>query len=192
MRAVCIIPARGNSRRIPRKNIKRFHHGPIIGYSIGAARLSGVFAEIVVSTDDSEIRDVAMRYGAGWIERPAHLAGDEPGTQEVMAHALASLPRFKYACCLYPCAPMLSPYTLKAAYEILVASDLDYLVPVATWLRDPGQFYMGRADAFRLGRPLIGHRTGLFKIPASTECDINTMEDWTKAEQMYANLMEAT
>lgn len=193
---VAIIPARGGSRRIPRKNIRMFHGKPIIGYSIEAAQTSGLFKSIYVSTDDEEIRRVAWSCGAPTHMRSSEMAKDEVGTQDVMAQALrelidvgaffASLPKF--VCCIYPCAPMLTPETLRAAFTLLTTSGCNYVVPVGTWLRDPGQFYFGRADAFLACTPLLGVNTRLLPIKPEIECDINIESDWTRAERMYAEL----
>ena len=189
--SIAIIPARGGSTRIPRKNIRIFHGKPIIAYSIETARASGLFDHIVVSTDDPEIGAIAQHYGAAMLHRPPEFARDEIGTQEVMRHALMTLTpdmrELMYACCIYPTTPMLSPETLRRAFETMVWRT-SYVVPVATWLRDPGQFYFGYVDAFIHGEPLLSQRTVMFPIDPATECDINTESDWIKAEQMYLAL----
>jgi N-acylneuraminate cytidylyltransferase len=85
---LAVIPARGGSKRIPRKNIKVFHGKPMIAWSIETAKLSGLFDQIIVSTDDSEISEVAKQWGAEVpFVRPASLSGDHAGTTEVIAHA---------------------------------------------------------------------------------------------------------
>lgn len=183
---VAIIPARGGSRRIPRKNIREFHGKPIIAYSIEAAR-AALFDQVWVSTEDQEIAEVAIAFKAHVLYRPLDLARDEVGTQEVMKNALAAMPGAEVACCIYPCAPLLRPNVLRRALELLVG-DRNYIVPVGVWLSDPGQFYIGRADAFRRGVPLIGPGTCLMQIDPGTSCDINTEEDWKRADAMYAAL----
>lgn len=91
-RAVAVIPARGGSKRIPRKNIKPFHGKPLIAYSIEAALKSGLFEQVIVSTDDEEIAQIAQEYGAKVpFLRPKELADDYCGTQEVVSHALSEL-----------------------------------------------------------------------------------------------------
>ncbi len=189
---VAIIPAKGDSTRIPRKNIKMFFGQPIMAYSIQTAQASGLFDRVIVSTDDDEIDAIARQFGAEPLRRGPELSADNVGTQEVVQNALQTLWATGYApdaaCCIYPCAPMLKPETLKRAYEMLLVAERDFVVPVATWLRDPGQFYMGRAEAFRQGRPLISVRTGLLVIDPATECDINVEDDWVRAEEMYAAL----
>jgi pseudaminic acid cytidylyltransferase len=187
MGAVCIIPARGNSQRIPRKNLRMFHGQPIISFSIQTARESEVFDEVVVSTDDEEIADVARQYGADVLMRDPALAQNEVGTQEVMRAVLMGIPA-DFACCLYPTAPMLRAKTLVEAYDWLRNRQCNYIVPVGEWLVDPGLFYFGSASAFRFGRPLLGLGTMFLPVDPRTCCDINVEADWLKAEQMYAQL----
>lgn len=186
MRRICIIPARGGSQRIPRKNIRLFHGKPIIAYSIETAKASKLFDQIFVSTDDDEIASVAEKYGALILKRPVML--DECGTQEVMRQALRSVSTNEWgvACCLYATAPMLKKETLKEAFYLLSHTITAYVVPVGTWLNDPGQFYIGTISAFMEGIDL--RDCSLVPIDPATECDINTEEDWVRAEQMYANL----
>lgn len=184
---VAIIPARGGSRRIPRKNIRPFHGKPIIAYSIEAAQNSRIFDRVWVSTEDTEIAEVAIAHGAHVLYRPAALAKDEVGTQEVMQHAVVTLGVDDIACCIYPCAPLLTYQTLWRARDALLDEKRHraYVVPVGVWLRDPGQFYMGKADCFRHDIPLLGPDTALLPVDADTDCDINTEEDWARAEQLF-------
>ena len=121
---VAVIPARGGSKRIPRKNIKFFLGKPIIAYSIAAARESNLFDRVLVSTDDIEITEVAEHYGAEVpFSRPAELAGDYTGTDEVFVHALEWLidndKTYDYACCVYPTAPLLKVNYLQKGLELL-------------------------------------------------------------------------
>ena len=122
---LAVIPARGGSKRIPRKNIKPFAGRPIIGYSIEAACASGLFDRIVVSTDDDEIAAVARAEGAETpFIRPAALADDHTGTLAVVAHAIDSLVCEGFAashvCCIYPTAPLLLPVWLQDSYARLI------------------------------------------------------------------------
>ena len=188
---VAIIPARGGSRRIPRKNIRQFHGKPIIAYSIEAAKASGVFDVVCVSTDDAEIAHVAMEYGAFVMQRPKRLAQDSVGTQEVMHDALNTLEDADVACCIYPCAPMLDPHDLQVIGREWITDAL-YVVPVGEWLSDPGMFYFGRASAFRCDLPLLGRYTRLYPVDRRRCCDINTEEDWMRAERMYSELIGET
>ena len=124
MKRVAIIPARGGSKRIPRKNIKPFFGQPMIGYSIKAALESGLFDSVVVSTDDEEIADVARTFGADIpFMRPADLANDHAGTGAVVIHALEWFRKsgidYDVACCIYATAPLLNPERLKEGWEKL-------------------------------------------------------------------------
>lgn len=135
--AVAIIPARGGSKRIPRKNIREFHGKPIIAYSIEAARKSRCFDRIVVSTDDNEIADVARHYGAEVpFIRPAALADDHTGTSEVTKHALQELSSqgatFELACCIYATAPFLTPASLREGLAKLKASGRSFAFSVTS------------------------------------------------------------
>ncbi|WP_462168602.1 pseudaminic acid cytidylyltransferase [Pseudoalteromonas lipolytica] len=128
---IAIIPARGGSKRIPRKNIKDFHGKPIIAYSIEAALISGCFDEVCVSTDDNEIAEVALRYGATIpFIRPADLADDYASTQDVMSHALNWYKQnnrvITHVCCIYATAPFITPEALQNGLEALNSADLDY------------------------------------------------------------------
>lgn len=123
---VAIIPARGGSQRIPRKNIREFCGKPMLAWSIEAAVQSGCFARIIVSTDDQEIADVARRYGAEVpFLRPALLADAQTGLGAVMQHAVrwldAANVELGYVCCVFATAPLLLPQALRdglAALEL--------------------------------------------------------------------------
>lgn len=179
---VAIIPARGGSKRIPRKNIRPFHGTPIIAYSIGAALDSRLFdGGVWVSTEDREIAGVALNYGAGLINRPPELAeigAPDCGTQEVTRHALTSLnvTPADYACCIYPCAPLLRSGDLATGLQMLKSEQL-------TWVYAVGWFYWGKAASFLQGLPLEEH-AGVMETHRAI--DIDTEEDWARAEQLYA------
>ena len=120
MSNVAIIPARGGSKRIPRKNLLPFDGVPMIVRSIRTALESGLFDQVVVSTDDGEIADVARAHGAQVpFLRPAELADDFTGTAAVIVHALQQLPAFDYACCVYATAPLLQARYLRQGIELL-------------------------------------------------------------------------
>ena len=131
MSCIAIIPARGGSKRIPRKNIKLFHGKPLIAYSIETALRSGLFDDVIVSTDDAEIAEVAKRYGASVpFIRPKELSDDFTGTGAVVSHAkewlLQNGREFEYICTLYATAPLLNARYLKEAFERLQNSDVKY------------------------------------------------------------------
>jgi len=168
-----------------------FHGTPIIAYSINTAQASGLFSRIIVSTDGYEIAQVAERYGAEVLFRDAELARDEVGTQEVMESVLldAYAESSEIACCLYPCAPFVTSSDLLAAIQMKILRPCRYVVAVAADpLRDIGNFYVGEVSPFVEGVTLYGAYTGLYVMPPERAIDINTLDDWTKAEQMYAAL----
>ncbi|MBV1788874.1 pseudaminic acid cytidylyltransferase [Marinobacterium sp. D7] len=125
-RTVAIIPARGGSKRIPRKNIRDFAGQPVIAYSIKAAQESGVCDRVIVSTDDDEIADVARSFGAEIpFIRPPSLADDHTGTGAVVEHAVRWLTERgadpEFVCCIYATAPLISAERLSAAFKLLEA-----------------------------------------------------------------------
>ena len=135
---VCIIPARGGSKRIPRKNIKEFNGKPLIAYSIEAALKSGCFDRVVVSTDDNEIANTAKSFGAEVpFLRPANLSNHTAGTLEVIKHAIEHLEQlgeqFESACCLYATAPFIQAETIALAHEQLKSSKAEYCFPVTSF-----------------------------------------------------------
>jgi pseudaminic acid cytidylyltransferase len=133
---LCVIPARGGSKRIPKKNIKLFCGKPLIAYSIDAAKKSNLFEKIVVSTDNEEIADVSKKYGAEILWRPKELADDYAGSDEVFYHAIDKLnkeKKYKFACMIYPTAPFLKIKYLKEAYEKLKNSNACYAFSATTF-----------------------------------------------------------
>lgn len=161
---LCVIPARGGSKRIPRKNIREFCGKPMIAWSIEAAQASGCFDQIIVSTDDAEIADLARQWGADVpFLRPAKLADDFAGTTPVVAHAvrwyLEHGQEFTAVCCLYATAPFVEPADIRQGLDLLaqVAADrfvftaAAYASPIQRALRlDPasGEAQMWQPDQF--------------------------------------------
>jgi len=132
---IAVIPARGGSKRIPRKNIKSFYGKPMIGYAIEAALTSKVFDRVIVSTDDVEIAAVAKAHGAELpFIRPPELADDHTPTVPVIAHAILACDELGWGiedvCCIYPCVPFISSDDLCTALELLVSTEAHYLFPV--------------------------------------------------------------
>lgn len=133
---IAIIPARGGSKRIPRKNVRPFAGRPMIGYAIQAALDSGLFDRIVVSTDDAEIAEVARACGAeAPFIRPKDLADDHTATVPVIAHALnvLELDDATPTCCIYPGVPLLQHTDLLRARELLSVCTPEYVFPVASY-----------------------------------------------------------
>ncbi|MGJ7516015.1 pseudaminic acid cytidylyltransferase [Pseudomonas baetica] len=228
MNSVAIIPARGGSKRIPRKNLKLFDGMPMIARSIHTAIGSGVFDQVVVSTDDEEIAELARSCGARVpFMRPAELSDDFTGTAAVIAHALETLQRqgqdFEYACCVYATAPLLQAKYLQEGLRALeqqpeksfAFSVCDFGFPVQRALcvdeqgaltalypefrntrsqdlpvayQDAGQFYWGRSDAWLRGDILYSPKSLPVILPRYLVQDIDTLEDWKRAEYLYAAL----
>ena len=135
---IAIIPARGGSKRIPRKNIKPFCGKPMIAWSIEAALNSNCFDRIIVSTDDNEIAQVAKEHGAEVpFMRPAELAGDFIGTIPVIAHAIQwqqmQGAQINEACCIYATAPFLQAHDLQLGIELLQNSGASYAFSVTSY-----------------------------------------------------------
>lgn len=190
--AVAIIPARGGSRRIPGKNHRLFHGQPIIAYSIQAAQVSGLFDLVVVSTDSDHIGDIAEIYGASVLKRDEEHSADAVGTQAVARNVLEELAasgmKYDLACVIYATAPLMSVEDLKRGMTELEDQQAVFAMSVGTEpLSDAAQFYLGVASAFG-NTPLIDTRTVMIHIDPARVCDINTEQDWQKAEQMYAKL----
>lgn len=135
---IAIIPARGGSKRIPRKNLKDFCGMPIIAYSIKAAVSSGLFEEVMVSTDDPEIAAISQQYGANVpFLRSAENANDFATTATVLTEVLANYKSnnksYQYGCCMYPTAPFITAEKLKEAYTMINAHHFDTVLPVQSF-----------------------------------------------------------
>jgi len=226
---ICVIPARGGSKRIPRKNIKEFNGKPIIAYSIEAALKSNCFDQVIVSTDDDEIAEVAKKYGAQVpFLRPDELSNDYAGTIPVIKHAIEWMEDNKSSvenvCCLYATAPFIRPQIISQAYQQLNNSKADYCFSVTSFVfpiqraikiveknkvsmfypehfdtrsqdlekayHDAGQFYWGKAQAFKDESPIFTEVATPYILPRYLVQDIDTPEDWIRAESMYRVLQE--
>lgn len=142
--SLCIIPARGGSKRIPRKNIKPFVGRPIIEWVIEIALRSECFSTVVVSTDDQEIADIALDSGAEVpFLRPRNLSDDFAPTSLVVNHAIDWLGQhgrfFEFACCLYATAPFVRPTDLEASLNLLKESELDFVFLAAQFPKPIGR-----------------------------------------------------
>ena len=193
---ICVIPARGGSQRIPRKNIKDFYGKPIIAYSIEAAHYTGLFDHVIVSTDDDEISLIAEGYGAK-VHRRAEWAGaDDVGTQEVVRECLMAIGADgpdDIACCIYATAPLMCVQDLHMGYDILklYRGYTSFVFSVGyPNLRDAGQFYWGWAQDFVYETPLINEHTRMVQVDESRICDINTPADWMEALRKYVELLK--
>lgn len=140
--SLAVITARGGSKRIPGKNIKEFCGKPIIAYSIEAALESGVFDEIMVSTDSREIAEIAIRYGASVpFMRSTATADDYATTSEVLLEVIGQYEKraifFDVICCIYPTAPFVTGEKLAKAMELLKMTDVDTVIPVTAFSYSP-------------------------------------------------------
>ena len=220
MKSICLIPARGGSKRIPRKNIKLFFGKPLIAWSIETAINSGVFDEVYVSTDDSEIADIAEHYGANVpFKRPENLSNDFAIDKDVIQHFIewmASIKLFPDTLCyLYATAPFINKKTILGVQKLLkdsgaalahTVTSYDYPVLKALkenkkgrieymWeefantrsqdlpelIHDAGQCYFYNLKKFKEERcSTVG-----YKIPRTHVQDIDTLEDFNKAEILF-------
>lgn len=138
MSRIAIITARGGSKRIPRKNIRLFHGQPVIAYSIKLALESGLFDEIMVSTDDLEIAEISKRYGAQVpFMRSPETSNDFAGTLEVLKEVLLNYQNrgihFEEMCCIYPVSPLIQKKTLFEAWSKLAEANIDFVIPVCRY-----------------------------------------------------------
>lgn len=135
MSKLAIIPARGGSKRIPKKNIKTFLGKPIIAYSIENAVKSGLFDEVMVSTDDADIAQIAKNYGATVpFFRSTKNSDDYATTIDVISEVIGDYKKrgksFSHTCCIYPCAPFVTSERLKESFEKLEQKKMDCVFPV--------------------------------------------------------------
>ncbi len=224
--AIAIIPARGGSKRIPKKNIKLFHGKPLIAYSIETALKSNLFEKVIVSTDDIEIAKIAKKYGAEVpFIRPKELSDDFTGTVDVVNHTVTSLENqgeeYTYICTIYATAPFLQSKYLKKGYQKLKNSDAinafsatsmpfpiqrtfklnekgrcEMFMPEHYMSRsqdleeayqDAGQFYWTNRTRQKENKNQIVFSDISIPIllPRYLVQDIDTPEDWQRAEIMY-------
>ncbi len=223
MSSICIIPARGGSKRIPRKNIKEFFGKPLIAYSIEVALESKLFDKVLVSTDDEEIAEVARKYGAQVpFLRPKELSDDFTVTKDVIDHALNYLKEkgetYDYLCTLYATAPLLQSKYLIEGYEKLKNSDAVNVFSATSMpfpiqrtfkltkdgrcemftpehyltrsqdleeaYQDAGQFYWTKLHE-NSKEIMFGKDSIPIILPRYLVQDIDTLEDWQRAEFMY-------
>ena len=225
MGCIAVITARGGSKRIKGKNIRSFCGKPIICYSIEAALESGIFEEVMVSTDSKEIAEIAGAAGAKIpFMRSEATSGDHATTADVLKEVLDAYEKqgksFSELCCLYPTAPFVTSQKLKEAYELLMSSDADGVMPVVRFSFPPQ-----RANVIRKGRLVyqypefrtarsqdlepVYHDCGQFYfykvtgtdfnvetyvpliVPETEVQDIDNEDDWVIAEMKYRNMLGA-
>lgn len=228
---LAVIPARGGSKRIPRKNIKEFCGKPMIAWSVAAAQESGCFDRIIVSTDDAEIAEVAKAAGAEVpFMRPAELSDDHTGTIPVITHAIKWMrDQVDFAatqvCALYATAPFVRAEDLLQGWKVLEETGADYAFAVTSYAfpiqrairltaegrvemfdssqfskrsqdleeayHDAGQFYWGSASAWLAARPIFTPVAAPVMLPRYRVQDIDTMEDWLRAEWLFKAMKES-
>ena len=223
-KTIAVIPARGGSKRIPRKNIKPFCGKPMIAYSIEAAIRAGIFDEIIVSTDDEEIADIAKNAGASVpFMRPKELSDDFTATGAVVEHAIKFLQargdRIKFVCTIYATAPLIDEFYIRLGLEKLRASNAKNAfsctsMPFPIWrtfkiakdgrcemfwrenfakrsqdleeaYQDAGQFYWTNLDASSSDEIFFGRDSIAIVLPRHLVQDIDTPQDWIRAEFLY-------
>lgn len=221
---LCILPARGGSKRIPRKNLREFCGRPILSYGIEAAQRSGIFAEVMVSTEDEEIAEAARVAGAEVpFLRSTETAGDHATTVEVWREVVRNYNargrQFRLVISILPTAVFVREEDLRRAVELMDANPswdglmpvVEYAPPVqrameiregrlemvwpefrasrsqdlASRYHDAGQYYAFRPDFIARVNSLREGRLGPVVLPADTVQDIDTEEDWMRAEAKY-------
>ncbi|MFQ3250133.1 MAG: pseudaminic acid cytidylyltransferase [Glaciecola sp.] len=221
---LAIIPARGGSKRIPNKNIRDFVGKPLVAYSIEVAKASGLFDKIVVTTDNQEVADIALEYGAEVpFIRPPELSNDVIGTRPVTNHAIRYVTEHfekpEFCCCIYATAPFLQAEYLKQGLQKLrLNSDKGFAYSVTSFpfpiqralflkdnyatpsfpeditkrsqdleeaYHDAGQFYWGRTDDYLSSKRIFSEHGIPIVLPRHLVQDIDTQEDWDRAELMY-------
>ncbi len=158
MSSIAIITARGGSKRIPRKNVKLFCGKPIIAYSIEAALETGVFDEVMVSTDDEEIKTIAIKYGAKVpFLRSEQTSNDYATTQDVLIEVLGEYHAqgkiFDSICCIYPTAPFVTATKIKEAMQLLKESGCDTVLPVVAFSFPPQRAFVIEEDRLMFQYP---------------------------------------
>lgn len=138
MSRIAIITARGGSKRIPRKNIRPFHGKPVIAYPIQLAKDSGLFDEVMVSTDDFEIAEIAKKYGASVpFMRSPETSNDFAGTLDVLKEVILNYQQlgisFDEMCCIYPVSPLIQKESIIQAFDNLKNPEVDFIIPVCRY-----------------------------------------------------------
>jgi pseudaminic acid cytidylyltransferase len=219
---IAVIPARGGSQRIPRKNIRLFAGLPMIAHSLRAAHATALFDHVLVSSEDEEILAIAAGYGGEPLRRPPELADDKTGTFPVIRHAIgwARAQGWPLAgvCCIYATAPFVRAEDVHTGWERLIASGLDFSFAATTFpypvfrsllrdgdgvrmlfpeyvqsrsqdlaevIHDAGQFYWGNPSAWLDSDTLFGSRAVPVMLPRHRVQDIDTAEDWQRAEMLW-------
>ena len=227
---IAVIPARGGSKRIPKKNIKEFCGKPMISYSIDVAKSTGLFQDIIVSTDSEEITQVSKKYGANVpFTRPAELSDDFTTTGSVMAHAVnwiqENMGELSAVCCIYSTAPFIQRDDLIKGYNKLLTNKWEFVFSATSFVypiqrafmklkkdgikmfnpehfetrsqdlpeayHDAGQFYWGKPDTWLNEEAIFSESSTFHEIPNYRVVDIDTENDWKRAEILFKTIKQS-
>lgn len=193
--AIAIITARGGSKRIPRKNIKDFLGKPIIAYSIEAALDSGVFDEVMVSTDDAEIAEIAKKYGAKVpFMRSEKTADDHATTADVLREVVGEYKNrgmeFDNICCIYPTAPFVTAEKLKKALALLKEKDAWMVYPIVPFSFPPQRCTVIRDGKAYMLHPEHRNTRSQDLEPYYHDCGQFYFYDWDAFEKCNGNIIE--
>lgn len=221
MACIAIIPARGGSKRVPRKNVRNIGGKPVIAYPIQLALQSGIFERVIVSTEDKEIAELARYFGAEVpFLRDVSLSDDSTTTLEVIADSALrlNLSNSDLLCCIYPVTPLLTTERLLQAYGLLQSGHWDYVFSASEFVSpiqrafrrdvlgavsflqpeyfavrtqdleksfcDAGQFYFGKAEAWKNKSPIFGHKSTFLEFSRHEVIDVDDERDWMFLEQI--------
>lgn len=152
MKPVAILPARGGSKRLPRKNMIDVLGFPMLSYPLRACIESGVFEEVIVSTEDPEIKEISLKFGARVIDRPSEMATDLAHESLAYNHVLSELGREgkhpEFFCGIYPTALMLEAKDLQKSFEIIQENDADVLMAVSEYPIHPYKSLQKNDDGY--------------------------------------------
>ena len=226
---IAIIPARGGSKRIPKKNIKNFLGKPIISYSVELAIKSNLFDKVIVSTDCDEIAEIAKSYGAEVpFIRPNAISDDFSTLNEVLKHAIDFIENdgflYEYVCCIYATAPFIEIDDVTRGFELINTKKWESVIAATNFsypifrsfekdkkgglkmvfpdhyssrsqdlpeiFHDAGQFFWAKSEFLKKSPSGFNQNNTIIEIPNYRAQDIDTDEDWQRAELIYKYLNE--
>tara|TARA_X000001036_G_C20613972_1_gene780151 strand:+ start:127 stop:816 length:690 start_codon:yes stop_codon:yes gene_type:complete len=226
---IAIIPARGGSKRIPKKNIKNFLGKPIISYSVELAIKSNLFDKVIVSTDCDEIAEIAKSYGAEVpFKRPKAISDDFSTLNEVLKHAIDFIENdgflYEYVCCIYATAPFIEIDDVTRGFELINTKKWESVIAATNFsypifrsfekdkkgglkmvfpdhyssrsqdlpeiFHDAGQFFWAKSEFLKKSPSGFNQNNTIIEIPNYRAQDIDTDEDWQRAELIYKYLNE--
>lgn len=226
---IAIIPARGGSKRIPKKNIKNFLGKPIISYSVELAIKSNLFDKVIVSTDCDEIAEIAKSYGAEVpFKRPQEISDDFSTLNDVLKHAIDFIENdgflYEYVCCIYATAPFIEIDDVRRGFELINTKKWESVIAATNFsypifrsfekdkkgglkmvfpdhyssrsqdlpeiFHDAGQFFWAKSEFLKKSPSGFNQNNTIIEIPNYRAQDIDTDEDWQRAELIYKYLNE--